>query len=295
MNTPKNFALQLGALITLYASLTSLMVLLFSIINVTLPDAADNYWQIEQASSSIKFSIAMLLVFFPVYLWLTRTMNQIRRNEQGMYLSLTKWLIYLSLLVGGAVLLGDFVAIIYGFLNGELTVRFALKAAVLAIGIGAAFYYYLKDAQGYWQTHEKQSIIFGIGASAVVLLAVIVGFMNSETPADVREMKIDNNQVGDLQDMQWRIEDYYRTNESLPENIEAVYGNLPTPEAPEGRAAYTYVAESDTEYQLCAEFSKDSTRDEYSRAYPISEKNYDWTYLAGTHCFERVIDDLYRP
>ncbi len=293
MNTPRNFALQLGALITLYVSLTSLMVLLFSVINLMFLDSADSYWQIESATGSIRFSIAMLIVFFPVYLWLTRLVNQVRRKEEGMYLTLTKWLIYLSLLAGGAVLLGDLVAVINGFLSGELTIRFALKAAVLALGIGAAFYYYLKDAQGYWQAHERQSIYFGVAASIVVLTALVLGFMNSETPAEVREMKIDSNQVGDLQDIQWRIEDHFRVNESLPESTAELFANASAPTAPEGRAAYVYEIESGTEYQLCAEFSQNATRDEFTRMYP-SEKNYNWNYREGYHCFEREVDNQYR-
>ena len=126
MNTPKNFALQLGALITLYVSLTSLMTLLFAVITVAFPDAADGYYTVESATSTIRFSAAILIVFFPVYLWLTRTLNQIRRKEDGVYLTLTKWLIYLSLLGGGGVLLGDLVAVIYNFLEGEITTRFVL-------------------------------------------------------------------------------------------------------------------------------------------------------------------------
>jgi hypothetical protein len=48
-------------------------------------------------------------------------------------------LVYLSLLVGGGVLLGDLVAIILAFLNGEITTRFILKAGVLLVVVGAAF------------------------------------------------------------------------------------------------------------------------------------------------------------
>jgi hypothetical protein len=43
-------------------------------------------------------------------------------------------LVYLSLLVGGGVLLGDLVAVILAFLNGEITTRFILKAGVLLSG-----------------------------------------------------------------------------------------------------------------------------------------------------------------
>jgi hypothetical protein len=290
MNTPKNFALQLGALITLYISLTSLITLLFAIITVRFPDAVDYYYTVESATNTIRFSVAILIVFFPVYLWLTRTVNQIRRQEEGVYLTLTRWAIYLSLLIGGAVLLGDLVAVINGYLNGELTIRFFLKALVVAITISAAFYYYLKDAQNYWQTHEKQSIYFGLVTGVIVIISLVFGFMNSETPAQVREARIDDRQVQDLQDIQWRVEDHYRTRGSLPVNVEDLYTGLRSPVAPENRAGYEYKITGDNTYELCATFAQDSNVGEFTRTYPIYEKNFNWSHSEGYWCFERVIE-----
>jgi hypothetical protein len=39
-------------------------------------------------------------------------------------------------------------------------------------------------------------------------LSLVVGFNHIKTPAQVREMKLDETQVSDLQNMQYRIEDY---------------------------------------------------------------------------------------
>ena len=289
MNTPKNFALQLGALITLYVSLTSLMVLLFSAITLAIPDAADSVWEAERASESIRFSIAMIVVFFPVYLWLTRTVNQIRRQEEGMYLTLTRWLIYLSLLAGGAVLLGDLVAVIYGWLNGDLTLRFLLKAAVLGLAIGAAFYYYARDARGHWQENERTSLWFGAVVTVFVLASLIFAFQYTETPTEVREAALDEQQVADLQELQWRIEEYFRGTEMLPTDLSAIYGEN-TPVAPDERPAYRYEQLGENAFQLCATFATDSIDDEYARSYPYPEKNYNWNHTAGEHCFDRSVE-----
>ncbi len=187
-NTAKNFALQLGSLVTLYVSLSALTVLLFNVITVQYPDATQGYWEYESATTGIRFGIALLIVFFPAYVVLTRFVNVIRRKEQGAYLVLTKWLIYLSLVIGGGVILGDLVAVINSFLNGELTIRFMLKALVMLVVIGAAFTYYLFDARGYWQTHEKESKQYAAGAALIVVAALVLGFMHTETPAQVREL-----------------------------------------------------------------------------------------------------------
>lgn len=298
-NTAKNFALQLGALLALYVSLTTLLVVLFGIINISFPDALDTIWEYESAQSGIRFGIAMLIVFAPTYFALTRMVNKTRRNEQGAYMTLTKWLIYLSLLLGGGVILGDLVAIINAFLNGEITERFVLKALAVLIVIGGALYYYARDAKGYWNSRERQSIYFGAGAAIVVLATLVYGFLNIETPSVVREMRLDAEQVSDLQDMEWRIEEFYRLNNALPETVTELYVGIPVPQAPEERPAYVYEVTGDTTYELCATFTNASDRTaEMTEARPVPEREffaYTWDHPSGYYCFNRTIQQLADP
>lgn len=297
-NTAKNFALQLGSLIALYVSLGSLLTLLFGIITIAYPDPADNYYLYEAASQQIRFSIATLVVFFPTYLVLTRMVNTIRRKEKGTYLTLTKWLIYLSLLVGGAVILGDLVAIINAFLEGELVIRFVLKALSVLVVVGAAFAYYLLDAKGHWQKNEKQSVEYGGAAAAIVVAVLVLGFFHTETPNEVREKRIDEQQVQDLNDMQWRIQDYYNLNGKLPGGIDEIYAGLEAPEANEGRAPYEYNILGDDRFELCAEFAEESTKDSLSVARPVVfegevlKNPYNWDHGAGRWCFERALSKV---
>ncbi len=293
-HTAKHFALQLGSLASLYLSLSFLLVLIFSLINIIFPDAADSVWQTESASSGIRIGIAMVVVFFPTYLVLTRIVNKTRRKDPNSnYLGLTKWLIYLSLLVGGAVLLGDLVAIIMAFLEGEITQRFILKAAALLIVVGGAFWYYLMDAKGHWMTNEVGSVTYGLITSVLVLVFVVIGFMNIEPPTEVREQKLDDAQISDLQNIQWKVQDYLAVNETIPDSLEELKGNVP--EAPEGRSAYTF-EKTETGFNLCATFRTESkAQDYYGRPYiSDSERAYianpdDWEHGVGETCFERVV------
>ncbi len=296
-HTAKHFVLQLGSLVSLYLSLGFLLSLLFSIINIVFPDAIDDYWTIESNHDMVRISIAMLVVFFPTYLYLTRTVNKIRRTEtEGVYLSLTKWLVFLSLLVGGGVLLGDLVAVIMAFLEGEITQRFILKAFAVLVVVGAAFHYYLLDTKGYWTKNESKSVMFGIGALLVVLASIGYGFAHIETPAGVREQKLDAQQVTDLQQLQWRIQDYTATNSKLPETLEAL-GDGALPKAPEDRTAYTY-AVTEEGFELCATFAQPSTENEnymYQSSIVVGEKmmikNPDnWQHGAGEVCFKRIVN-----
>lgn len=298
-NTARNFALQLGALVALYVSLSALIAVIFGVINVAYPDQAEGYWAYESAQQGIRFGVAMLIVFFPTYIVLTRSVNQIRRKETGTYLMLTKWLVYLSLLVGGAILLGDLVAVILTYLNGEITLRFIYKALALLLVIGAAFSYYIQDARGFWNDHEKESVLYAAGASVVVVAVLILGFMHSDTPQEVRQMRLDQEQITALSDMDWRINDHYQLNKTLPESIGDLYIGIPVPEAPEGREAYEYNVIDEDTYELCAVFAYPSVQTGMEVARPTmmpengSMKNpyNNWDHGAGRTCFERTAVD----
>ena len=297
----KNFVMQLAALISLYLSLSFLLVLAFGVINLMFPDAADSVWQIESNHGAVRFGIAMSIVFFPAFLVLTRLVNKARRKEEGEYFALTRWAIYLSLLVAGLVLLGDLVAVIFAFLEGEITTRFILKALALLVVIGLAFYYYILDARGYWLKNESKSKMVGLVAGLIALATIVTGFYHIDTPQTVREMKIDEEQKNDLQTIQWEIQNYINQETTIPANLEALNNAFDLPEAPEGREAYEYRV-TDNGFALCATFAEDYKEEYYgeysSYAYdksmtePYIVNDMDWRYKAGRYCFEREVRNL---
>ena len=300
-HTPKHFVLQLGALLSLYVSLGALLVLLFSLINIMFPDAADSAWVTESARDAVRGAIATLLVVFPSYLVLTRVTNQARRHETGgTYTALARWLIYLSLLVGGGVIAADLVTLIVFFLHGELTVRFVLKVLVLLFVVGATVTYYVLDIRGYFIERARRSLVCGAVASALVLATIVIGFLNIDTPAEVREARIDEQQLDDLREIQWRVEDYLRVNEAVPTSLSEVYDVEATPSAPPERSVYRYEVTADG-FQLCAEFARSSTDSSFSQVRPLApdrDLQYpyilnpnSWEHEAGDWCFERTIID----
>jgi len=292
--TPKNVALQVGALIALFASITSFLILIFGVINIIFPDAAAGYYEYASSQSGIRYAIAMLVVFFPAFIFLTRIVNVARRSESVFYHSLTRWLMYFALLVGSLILLGDLVAVILTFLNGEITVRFVLKAGSILVVIGSALYYYWHDTKGYWKNKEKQSVMIGAIAGVIVIAGIVYGYMNIDSPAIVREAKIDQQQLTDLQDMQWRIESNYHQAETLPKTVAELYTDTPVPVAPESRDAYQYKVTGDTTYELCATFADITPQSERMMSKPYFEpgydsNNYNWEHGAGEKCFERTV------
>lgn len=297
-HTAKHFVLQLGSLIALYLSLAFFLVLTFGFINLRFPDSLDGLWQIEGAASSIRIGFAMVVVFFPTYLALTQMVNKNRRaSDDSHYLGLTKWLIYLSLLAAGLTLLGDMVAVIMGFLEGELTSRFLLKALAVAVVTGAAFYYYIKDAQGYWLTRQKGSLAYGAVAATLIIAVLASALAYIPSPTKVREMKADNEIMYALQNIHWQVHSYYQENETLPETVDDAYGEFDRLPDTSELANYTFTAESETTYTLCTTFNHDSNElDNKYRATPsmmaedrIYWENNDWDFKAGEWCFEREV------
>jgi hypothetical protein len=238
----------------------------------------------------------MVAVFFPTYLVLTRIVNRLRRQDKNeQYLHLTKWLIYLSLLVGGLTLLVDLVVVLNYFLEGDLTTRFICKALAVLMVIGAAVHYYSYDARGFWTTHEQASILYAFVAGILVTVSLVFGFTQVATPNEVREHKLDAKQITELQDMQYKIVEYYYATGSstLPADLDEAYRGFDVPKAPEGRETYTYSI-TDTGFSLCATFSDDMQNDtNYGASIPdktsLILNEFDWRYKAGKFCFARVI------
>ncbi len=145
--SPKDVFMHLLAIVTLYVSAVTLLVLLFQFIDIAFPDVlTGGYYALQGAYSTIRFSIATLLVVFPVYLFTMRFLNRsYEANPTKRDLRIRKWLIYFTLFVVALVVIGDLVALINSFLGGEITTRFSLKALSILFVTGSIFFYYFAD------------------------------------------------------------------------------------------------------------------------------------------------------
>ncbi|HKT80612.1 MAG TPA: DUF5671 domain-containing protein [Vicinamibacterales bacterium] len=131
---------------TLYITAFQLGSLLFNIINSAFPDAVRDPQVSSYARTSMRWSIAMIVVAFPVFLLMATLIGrEVAADPAKRVSAVRKWLTYLTLFVAASVLIGDVTTLVYNLLGGETTVRFLLKAAVVAIIAGTAFWYYLWD------------------------------------------------------------------------------------------------------------------------------------------------------
>lgn len=121
----------------------NLNLLVFALIDGWFPDplAPD-----PSNSGAIRWAIAGLVIAYPVWaatsLGLARDAERDPGQRRG---AVGRWLTWGALFLAATTLLGNGVAVIAGFLGGDLTRTFLLKAATVAIIAGSIFAFYGAD------------------------------------------------------------------------------------------------------------------------------------------------------
>ncbi|WP_323779831.1 DUF5671 domain-containing protein [Thalassovita sp.] len=120
----------------------------FELIDLWLPDLTNRYSRYD--ISTVRWSISVLVVFFPLFLWMNSRAQSAAKADPGKRRSaVRKWFGYITLFLAAITLLGDLIAVIYALLSGDLTARFIAKAALVALTAGLIF--------GYFQGETKEA------------------------------------------------------------------------------------------------------------------------------------------
>jgi len=129
----------------LYGTAFSIGSLLFELINRKFPDPL---WQtsIQMSNNNIRWDMAWIIVAFPLFMLTFRSVNRAITADPTKRASRPrKWLTYLTLFFAGACLIGDAATLVYNLLGGELTIRFVLKVATIAVMAGGVFTFFLSE------------------------------------------------------------------------------------------------------------------------------------------------------
>jgi len=131
----------------LYSAALALGSLLFRLIELAFPDGLASYVT-ASAGHRIRWATSTLIVAFPVFLFTaSRIAREVSAEPARRNSAIRKWLTYLTLFIAATVIVGDSIALVFNLLGGDLTVRFLLKALVVAAIAGSIFGYYLWSAR----------------------------------------------------------------------------------------------------------------------------------------------------
>lgn len=285
---------------------TALGTLFFQVINLAFPDALDttSWYSEAAATSSIHYAIAALLIGFPLYFFAMRLwFRKFREDEGRLESKLSKWLTYLVLLVTAVTIVGDLITVVFTLLQGEVTVRFFLKALTILAIAGAIFgFYYLERRKIQYHADVARSTFqnFGRGVALFVVLGIVLGFFAGGSPTTQRDRTFDQTRSAHLSALATCIDQYASSLGALPESLAALrqssqYSYCTTyMQDPETKKNYEYRVVTPSriegaarigEFELCANFALPSSETTQPVGmYGEADNTLWYEHSAGRNC-----------
>jgi len=328
------FFLSLGVLIALVTSVVSFLNLVFSTLDKRFPDVLNASYQYGYSTydyEGIRMALATLIIFFPVFLLVSYFWKKLMTKGMGHIDEIVrKWMIYIVIFLSSIVVLVDLVTLVKYFVSGEVTTRFIIKVIVtLVVALMVGIYYFCELVD------KKKIFGFSVGlwsaikSSIFVILAIYFSFCVMGSPMKQRSLELDNRRVGDLQNIQWQIINYWQSKQMLPVKLADLSNpltgySLPVePEFEKGKSyEYSIKDAKALTFELCADFTlpmpkgwqeyqsygkggvmpmiaypeRDIAVSSYPYPGPIGGINESWDHQIGRTCFERTIDkDMFPP
>lgn len=269
-------------LVALAVTAFNIVSLTHGLLEVVMPDTLDgaSRWRAEQA----RWALATLIVAAPAYGALGRWIDRdLARNPHKRASAVRRGALGLMLAVAAIVLAGDAVVTVFTLLNGEFTLRFALKALAVALVAGGVLVIGRSDLAPERQGRAKRLVLLA-GAVAVVGLAGW-SLLATGVPSSVRDQRLDLQRFSDLGTIASGLR--CEAGGVLPEglDVDSVIRFCParpvaaaTLTDPETGAPYRYERLDDTRFRLCADFADLDNTLEFERFGP------NWLFDAKTGC-----------
>jgi|SRR3972149_729430 len=290
----QDFFLYLFSTIALWIVATNFGTIIFQIINIYIPDVAMPEPP-PYSRNLIRWSIASLIVVFPIYVLVMRFLNRdVRTFAEKAELKIRKWLLNLTLFLAAIVIISDLISLIYNFLQGELTLRFSLKIITIFVISAGIFSYYRKILKS--ENLQQPSFTLAIFPKIViglVTVSIIAGFVATGLPKGQRLERLDESRISALSFIEQRIYDYWKVNKKLPDSLDDLKSlnlNIVIPVDPQTKTNYGYeiVDRDNLKYKICANFET-SDNESSHRTIPPPYYQSLWLHDAEYTCFERVV------
>ncbi|MEW5983154.1 MAG: DUF5671 domain-containing protein [Acidobacteriota bacterium] len=289
--------LHLVAFAALYTAAVAGVSLVFSLVNLTLPDMAITQYasaRLEFERSAIRWEIAALVVSCPVLIWLSwMLLGEMRGSSERVRSPIRRWLTYLTLFFAAVAIGVDLMTLVWSLLGGEMSLRFLLKVLTVFAVAGAGFYYYFvalrmsPEELAHTALHRR----YGWSTAIATVVFVIAGIALTGTPGSARIHQLDARRVDDVrliyqEAMRLSFGPAW-TDPSVPlKQVAPLPGSLddiarravnirPRIADPETGRPYEYAVSGTTTFRVCATFgqARENVRD------------VAWNHGAGRHCW----------
>ena len=290
--------LYLVSFISLYVFAFSLGAVFFGLIDYHFSSSIYRYDPGPSAAQTT--ALAAIIVAFPLYLFLMRRLTAaVAADPERRQSLIRRWLTYLTLVAGAAIILGDAIALLSRLLAGDPTTGFVLKVLAILVITGPIFGYYLWDMrQAEDQVVESAAraapVLRGLAIGAIVIVVATMGYSIYlvGTPGQQRDVRLDERRVDDLRNIPENIDIYLKINEEMPAGLEDLIGPrfyVQSIDDPETGVPYEYRVIEGANYELCAVFSTDdSERSSRPRGSGPTARYYSdrvWDHGIGRSCF----------
>mgnify|MGYP005989782211 CR=1 FL=1 len=157
-------------------------------INAWLPDIDSHQGGVR----GLRWSMAALIVFAPLFWALDRRDRRaLARDPSRRHGTVRRWLSSLALLVASIALLGDALMLVYTFLDGQMTARFAARAGLIAVLATIVIGYFRQD-------DRSAARPAGLALIALAGAGLALSFVTVGGPAQGRAEHRDRARVSDL-------------------------------------------------------------------------------------------------
>lgn len=267
-------------------------IVLFQLINKNIKDILDISGGTYD-SGALKYSISAIIIAAPVYyifMWLIH--KSLLSGALDKDSAIRRWLTYFIMLVSSIVMLIWMISTINTFLNGDLSLKFILKALSIMLIAGSIFGYYFYDIRRDDVTKKKNMVVlsFFYGSLVIVIASLIVSFFYVESPTQTRNRRYDEMILSRFSMIDSSIQTYYNINKKMPKDFAEIksidrYLSDEQMSDPATGKPLEYKVMSKDEYQLCATFKTSNKNPDDQKNYP----NPGWLHDAGYQCIKQKV------
>ncbi|MBI1393973.1 MAG: hypothetical protein GC152_14650 [Alphaproteobacteria bacterium] len=298
---------------------TSVGAIAFAAVDLALSDALSAS---SRSASGLRWQVAWLIVGYPIFIFSGARLAAARRKDPNRRASRVKaWLTYVTLVFAALALIGDFVAVVFQFLDGELSARFLSKAGVVAAIAGAILFVYSRDAERRVAGVDYLGRVIAIATSVIVALLVAWAFTIVRSPSAARAERADERRLADIQSIVRLVDCHASYFGGAPETLQAAADRLgerassqpiapncalSPPEDPVTGEPYVFRSTGAQTFEVCATFERgwprgrgpdDSQRMELRdwRGSLQGERSIELPIGAGPTCYDFAVAEVRDP